>query len=298
MYAGCVESHLVGCRRGGGNRGGGCDQCGGGGCDACGGGYDDACCNTGHDEGCCNDACCDDACCDDGCCDDGCGSCGGACWGDDCHRGRCKPWCLLGGCGEFYWNEWFNDPPDCCDPCDCCGNNINGMFTRRHAGPEYCDDYHGYGQGGYHGGGYQGEGTVIEGPAVQQNESNGPRETSHEARRPTRSALVPPQRPAPVPPQAMRNSRMPQTRGGRVPAHRNGQPTPAIGEEQVVEGSFKVVDDKIVGEPVGAGNVASGGEAPGHRDFAEPAPPGPKQSERTARKPAPKAKTSTLDRSI
>jgi hypothetical protein len=25
-------------------------------------------------------------------------------------------------CGECYWSEWFNDPPDCQDPCDCYGN--------------------------------------------------------------------------------------------------------------------------------------------------------------------------------
>ncbi len=27
-----------------------------------------------------------------------------------------------GGCGEVYWDEWLSDPPDCCDPCDDCGN--------------------------------------------------------------------------------------------------------------------------------------------------------------------------------
>jgi hypothetical protein len=26
------------------------------------------------------------------------------------------------GCGEIYWGEWLSDPPDCCDPCDACGN--------------------------------------------------------------------------------------------------------------------------------------------------------------------------------
>ena len=26
------------------------------------------------------------------------------------------------GCGEIYWDEWLSDPPDCCDPCDDCGN--------------------------------------------------------------------------------------------------------------------------------------------------------------------------------
>lgn len=29
------------------------------------------------------------------------------------------------GCSsELYWNEWYNDPPRCCDPCDRCGNWI------------------------------------------------------------------------------------------------------------------------------------------------------------------------------
>lgn len=25
------------------------------------------------------------------------------------------------GCGELYWSEWHNNPPDLCDPCDCHG---------------------------------------------------------------------------------------------------------------------------------------------------------------------------------
>jgi hypothetical protein len=28
------------------------------------------------------------------------------------------------GCGRMYINEWVNDPPDNCDPCDDCGNWI------------------------------------------------------------------------------------------------------------------------------------------------------------------------------
>jgi hypothetical protein len=24
----------------------------------------------------------------------------------------------------LYWSEWHNDPPQCCDPCDRCGNWI------------------------------------------------------------------------------------------------------------------------------------------------------------------------------
>ncbi len=25
-------------------------------------------------------------------------------------------------CGQFYWSEWFNDPPACCEPCNECGS--------------------------------------------------------------------------------------------------------------------------------------------------------------------------------
>jgi hypothetical protein len=28
------------------------------------------------------------------------------------------------GCGDCYWDEWYSDPPDECDPCDDCGNYI------------------------------------------------------------------------------------------------------------------------------------------------------------------------------
>lgn len=51
----------------------------------------------------CGSACGTAAC---GTCDDGCGSCG--------------------GCGELYIDPWINHPPDCCDPCDSCGN-FNGQ---------------------------------------------------------------------------------------------------------------------------------------------------------------------------
>ena len=70
--------------------------------------------------------------------DCGCGiaapSCGTACGGcDDCASTcgvRCRRgWPLLraifgcAGCsGNWYWSEWYSDPPDCCDPCDGCGN--------------------------------------------------------------------------------------------------------------------------------------------------------------------------------
>jgi len=35
------------------------------------------------------------------------------------------------GCGEVYWSEWHNDPPDCLDPCNRCGNYV---------GPQCCTD--------------------------------------------------------------------------------------------------------------------------------------------------------------
>jgi hypothetical protein len=34
-----------------------------------------------------------------------------------------KTWCGS-QCGEFYWHEWFSHKPECCDPCDRCGNFI------------------------------------------------------------------------------------------------------------------------------------------------------------------------------
>ncbi len=42
-----------------------------------------------------------------GCCCD--------CW--PCGKTWCGP-----QCGEFYWHEWFSHKPDCCEPCDRCGN--------------------------------------------------------------------------------------------------------------------------------------------------------------------------------
>jgi hypothetical protein len=86
-----------------------CGQCCGGDKSACGSGCDSAC----------NDGCCGE-------------SQGGGLLGD-----------LFGctGCGECYWNEWHNDPPRVCEPCDRCGNYIGpggvGYYRapyRRHDG--------------------------------------------------------------------------------------------------------------------------------------------------------------------
>ena len=81
-----------------------------------------------------------------------CESCGAPCGepcGDACGEPSCGPrdcwrpgpltsffqWLSCGtfcgsGCGPRYWGDWYGDPPDCCDPCDRCGN-----FT---AGPQGC----------------------------------------------------------------------------------------------------------------------------------------------------------------
>lgn len=55
---------------------------------------------------------------------DSCGTCGKDCGGHT--PGNYIGHCLTcaSGCGEFYWGEWFSDPPDPCDPCDDCGNWI------------------------------------------------------------------------------------------------------------------------------------------------------------------------------
>lgn len=57
-------------------------------------------------------------------CDAGCGpSCdprANAGSGGRCFASNPGPAC--NGCGDLYWNEWFNHPPQLCQPCDCQGN--------------------------------------------------------------------------------------------------------------------------------------------------------------------------------
>lgn len=83
--------------------------------------------------------------CSSGTCDDGCAD--GSCHGGDCHDGACASADCGGcgkcdlcnfhplrslfnaihcssGCGEFYFDEWINDPPAPCDPCDNHGNFV------------------------------------------------------------------------------------------------------------------------------------------------------------------------------
>jgi hypothetical protein len=57
----------------------------------------------------------------------GCNTCGGG----GCSRcGEWFPWMrgfTGGGCGRFYWDEWWSDPPCRCEPCDLNGNYCGGQ---------------------------------------------------------------------------------------------------------------------------------------------------------------------------
>ncbi|MCE9547712.1 MAG: hypothetical protein K8T25_19755 [Planctomycetia bacterium] len=119
--------------------------CGAGGCDTCGGGG----IVTG---GCASGDCGAPACGARGC---GVGICN---WypGKELVDGlTCKK-----GCGKAYWSEWYNDPPDACDPCDKCGNWTGGGGGRRcgrgGCGRGDCDGGCGTCGGGTCGGGRRG----------------------------------------------------------------------------------------------------------------------------------------------
>jgi hypothetical protein len=45
-------------------------------------------------------------------------------------------WCGS-GCGERYWGDFRSCPPDCCDPCDGCGNYIGGPGRGSCCGSDY-----------------------------------------------------------------------------------------------------------------------------------------------------------------
>jgi len=52
-------------------------------------------------------------------------SCGVGC--DSGPVAACSDGCgMCDGCGELYIDPWINHPPDCCDPCDACGNYNGG----------------------------------------------------------------------------------------------------------------------------------------------------------------------------
>jgi hypothetical protein len=90
----------------------------------------------------CGDASCGGDCCGETSCDEcggrGCSRCRNhffSLWGrGDCRGRRDRSWAWHGdgcnghcgrmGCGEVYWCDWISSPPECCDPCDDCGNWI------------------------------------------------------------------------------------------------------------------------------------------------------------------------------
>jgi hypothetical protein len=59
-------------------------------------------------------------------CVDSCAQCDDCCpppipcnpWEGMCQM--CRSTVCSGGCGEVYYGEWYNNPPDCVDPCDEC----------------------------------------------------------------------------------------------------------------------------------------------------------------------------------
>ena len=55
------------------------------------------------------------------------GCCGPIALGDGCNSGGCTSCSdACSGCGELYVDPWINNPADCVDPCDTCGN-YNGQ---------------------------------------------------------------------------------------------------------------------------------------------------------------------------
>jgi hypothetical protein len=127
-----------------------CNTC----CEPCGCG---SCC-----EPCCSEPCCgcEPSCGCDSCCDPCCGPRSEPCCAKHCGFGRLcweavdalSNCCCTGGCGcseEVYWSEWHNDPPRCCDPCDCYGN-----WTGPGNGPYRAPYAHAYSPHDYSGGAY------------------------------------------------------------------------------------------------------------------------------------------------
>jgi hypothetical protein len=114
-------------------------------CETCGGGFCSSCskcgsggCSCGEHvtcgEGCgadCNGSCAKCAC-------KGCGTCGCGkqtpCWLLNCFA-------TCAGCGERHWNEWYNDPPRCAEPCDCYGNWVGPGHGGYYRAPYLNDPY-------------------------------------------------------------------------------------------------------------------------------------------------------------
>ncbi|QDT72796.1 hypothetical protein [Lacipirellula limnantheis] len=56
-------------------------------------------------------------------------ACGNSC-NNGCRRGFLDRLCGCTGCGELYWCEWYNSPPQLCQPCDCHGNYVGPGVDR------------------------------------------------------------------------------------------------------------------------------------------------------------------------
>ena len=101
--------------------------------------------------------------CETGCSDCDCGgSCSEPCETvcDQCAGASCNACCppvglltwLFGplfqgycgdGCGEVWWGDWHGAPPDCCDPCDRCGNYTGrGAPACESCGTQYSGEVH------------------------------------------------------------------------------------------------------------------------------------------------------------
>ncbi|MCE5269481.1 MAG: hypothetical protein LLG00_16515 [Planctomycetaceae bacterium] len=133
---------------------------------------------------------------------DTCGDpCGDTCYGRPWHRGPLSclfalfspcTWCGR-GCGDRYWGDFYSDPPDCWDPCDCHGNYMgggNGHVSGRGGyveGPVgYGGEGNGYVSGGNGGGGCRhcngGHGGYTNNGAVEGMTSSGERMISQSDR--------------------------------------------------------------------------------------------------------------------
>jgi len=67
-------------------------------------------------------------------------ACATECGGPAC--GTPMRWLLTcgAGCGEVYCDEWINDPPSDCDPCDPCGNHVGPNGRWAHGEPVMWED--------------------------------------------------------------------------------------------------------------------------------------------------------------
>lgn len=92
----------------------------------------------------------------DGPCGGGAGGCDPCSWHPGKHLFQAAG--CASGCGDYYWSDWHSQPPDCCDPCDRCGNFAGQYFDGnpcRGCGNK-CGNSCGTGWGGEFTGGHSG----------------------------------------------------------------------------------------------------------------------------------------------